>query len=87
MSKAKKRGIEFFLLSVLVDLVGYFSYAFPGGGEITDAVWGPLQAAYIWWAYKTPTFAVIGFVEEILPGTDFIPTATFAHLVTQGGFK
>ena len=33
--------------------------------------------------YGSGTFAALGFAEEILPGLDFVPTATIAWFLTQ----
>ncbi len=67
------------LLCIIMDVIGYASFALPGLGEFSDIVWAPISA-YIF--YKTfgglkGTFGgIFNFVEEILPFTDFIPTFT-----------
>ncbi len=67
------------LLCILMDVIGYASFALPGLGEFSDIVWAPISA-YIF--YKTfggwkGTFGgIFNFAEEILPFTDFIPTFT-----------
>lgn len=67
------------LLCIVMDVLGYATFALPGIGEFGDIVWAPISA-YIF--YKTfggwkGTFGgIFNFVEEILPFTDFIPSFT-----------
>jgi hypothetical protein len=66
---------------ILMDLIGCASYIFPILAEFTDIVWAPISA-YIF--YKTfggkigQVGAVINFIEEIVPGTDIVPSFTIA---------
>ncbi len=78
--KSKKTpSLQFCLI---MDLIGCASYAIPGVMEFTDIIWAPISAIIF---YKTfggrvgEIGAVINFVEEILPGTDVIPTFTIAY--------
>jgi len=67
------------LLSLLFDGVGLFSYFVPQFGEVIDVVWAPLSAFLLIKLYQNKVSkytAVVGFVEEILPFTDFVPTFT-----------
>ncbi len=51
--------------------------------ESTDAIFAPIQAAYLLLAYQrldAAPAAVLGGIEEILPGTDFVPTCTMYHV-------
>ena len=52
-------------------------------GEGADVGWAPVSAALIFWLYGSGIFAAAGFAEEILPGLDFVPTATIAWFLTQ----
>ena len=67
------------LLCIVMDALGYATYALPGIGEYADIVWAPVSAFIF---YKTfggtrgAFGAVFNFAEEILPGTDFIPSFT-----------
>jgi hypothetical protein len=78
----KKRTLEqfvmLFLLSVLIDFIGILSYVIPVLGEIIDVPWAPLSAMFVRHLYPElpSSVALFNFAEEILPGTDFIPTAT-----------
>mmetsp|Transcript_367 Transcript_367/g.1236 ORF Transcript_367/g.1236 Transcript_367/m.1236 type:complete len:123 (-) Transcript_367:1237-1605(-) len=67
-----------FVISVIVDVVGVITYLLPFIGEVLDAPWAPVSAAIIYALYGNTFFAVVGFCEEIFPGTDFIPTACIA---------
>lgn len=68
------------LASVLIDLAGNISYIgnLIGliGGEITDSVFAPISAMLVYLLYRNETIAWINGIEEILPYTDIIPTAT-----------
>lgn len=64
------------LYSIIIDLIGMGSYVIPVLAESFDVILAPLSAIAIYALHKTPVGAIGGFVEEILPGTDFIPTAS-----------
>jgi hypothetical protein len=67
------------VLCIVMDIIGYASFAMPGLGELSDIVFAPISAIIF---YKTfggwkGTFGgIFNFAEEILPFTDFIPTFT-----------
>lgn len=69
-----------------MDLIGLATFAIPGLGEFGDILWAPISALVF---YKTfgGTKGMIGgifnFVEEILPGFDFIPTFTIMYFMTR----
>ena len=65
-----------------MDLLGCASYLLPGIGELTDIVWAPISAIIflIMFGRRAAFGAVFNFAEEILPGTDFIPTFTIAWI-------
>mgnify|MGYP000107532422 CR=1 FL=1 len=67
------------ILSLLMDIIGCASYLLPFGlGELSDLAWAPLQTTLIMAMYETtnPKLKYLSFLEEILPWTDFIPSAT-----------
>jgi len=78
------------LFCIVMDLIGYASYAIPGLGEFGDIIWAPISGFIF---YKTfggwkGTFGgLFNFVEEILPGTDFIPSFTIMWIVQYMGRK
>lgn len=66
-------------LCVLLDLMGYFSYAIPLIGEFLDVLWAPISAILLMSLFKGKSGKIGGmveFVEELLPFTDFVPTFT-----------
>lgn len=78
-----------FLTSVLMDVIGYASYTgwalgpVGVGTEATDTIFAPVQSAYLMLAYMrwdSLAAAAVGGIEEILPGTDFVPTCTLYHI-------
>ena len=76
--KHKEKDISL-LLCLLMDALGYATYAFPGMGEFADIVWAPISAFIFYKTFggaKGAFGAVFNFAEEILPGTDFIPSFT-----------
>lgn len=79
------------LLSILLDLVGMASYFIPGIGEMADFIWAPVSGFLITRMYPDRTGRIggfIGFLEELIPGMDFIPTFTlmwvYVHVLKKG---
>jgi len=71
------------LLSVLFDAIGMLSFTIPGIGEFSDVIWAPISALLIYKMYggmEGKVAAGVTFVEEMLPGMDFIPTFTLMWL-------
>jgi len=72
-------------LGLLFDAIGYLSYLFPGVGEFMDIVWAPLSGWLMTKMYRGKAGKVAGvvtFIEEALPGMDFIPSFTLMWLYT-----
>jgi len=72
MSKNKKLA-----LSLLFDVVGFIPFI--------DLVWAPASAYIMTKMYKGNKGKIAGaiaFIEEFLPGLDFIPTFTLMWLIT-----
>eukprot|EP00667_Euglena_gracilis_P019459 EG_transcript_20855 len=63
------------LAAFMIDLVGLFSLMLPGIGELADTMWAPVSAYLIKNLFDDSLFATLGLLEELLPLTDFIPTA------------
>jgi len=67
------------LFCIAMDIIGYATYAIPGLAEFADIIWAPISGLIF---YKTfggwkGTFGgIFNFAEELLPGTDFIPSFT-----------
>jgi hypothetical protein len=67
------------LIAVLLDVIGMLTYTVPVAGEIADLVWAPISGVLNYVIFGGVTGASAGvftFFEEILPGTDFIPSFT-----------
>ncbi len=65
------------LISILLDLIGFIPFI--------DLVWAPLSGYLMTKIYKGKRGKIAGviiFLEEILPGTDFIPTFTIMWFYT-----
>jgi len=65
-------------VSLAIDFIGSCSYLLPVVGETFDVAWAPIQTVLISAMYDdtTPSLKYISFAEEILPFTDFVPSAT-----------
>lgn len=68
-------------LSLAIDAIGLLSLF---GGEFADLLWAPLSALAVAWLYHRDGYTFLAFGEEILPGFDFIPTASLAWLDENG---
>jgi hypothetical protein len=74
------------LVCVLMDLLGCASYAVPVLGEVSDFIWAPISAIifYRMFGGSLGTFgSVFNFMEELFPGTDFIPTFTLSWILKR----
>ncbi len=77
----KKQPTLFFC--ILMDLVGYASYAIPFLGEFADILWAPVSAIIFYKTFggwKGAVGGLFNFVEELLPGMDFIPVFTITWI-------
>lgn len=71
------------VLSLLFDFVGMLSYLIPFLGEISDVIWAPIAGLIMLKMYKGTVGTVSGifvFIEELMPGLDFIPTFTITWI-------
>jgi len=66
------------LASLVIDFVGTASFAVPVVGELADLLWAPVSAKLVSALYSesSPHLYYLAFLEELLPFTDIIPTAT-----------
>ncbi|MFD2891515.1 hypothetical protein ACFS5J_05735 [Flavobacterium chuncheonense] len=81
--KATKRNK--LILSILFDAIGMVSYLIPVVAETIDVVWAPIAGLLLVTMYKGTkgkVAGIIGFIEEIIPGLDFIPTFTLTWIYT-----
>lgn len=63
-------------LSLTIDVLGMLSYLIPAIGEWTDIIMALVTAVAIFKSYHSVGWAAFGFLEEIIPFTDVIPSAT-----------
>lgn len=71
------------VLGILFDLIGMMSFLAPGFGELTDVIWAPISGLILASMYKGATGKIAGtidFIEELIPGLDFIPTFTLTWI-------
>ncbi|KAK1947729.1 hypothetical protein P3T76_000019 [Phytophthora citrophthora] len=68
--------------SLAIDFLGNATFVVPGLGEMADVLWAPVSAKMVDTLYKdsSPHAKYVAFLEELLPFTDFIPTATLAWM-------
>jgi len=84
----KKQPSIFFCL--LMDLVGYATYAVPFFGEFADLIWAPVSSLIFMNTFGGWRGVLGGFgnlIEELLPGTDFIPSFTIMWFINQARKK
>lgn len=82
MAKADNRR-KHLILGIVFDLIGYASYGIPIIAEITDVIWAPIAGFLLSRMYKGmlgTVGGIFGFIEELLPGVDFIPTFTLTWI-------
>jgi hypothetical protein len=82
LKSTKKRDL---FLSILFDAIGYLSYSVPFLGEISDVIWAPIAGLILLKMYKGTVGTIGGitvFIEELIPGLDFIPTFTLTWIYT-----
>ena len=70
---------------ILLDAIGMATMFIPFAGTVIDLLWAPYAAKKMTEMYpgkKGKIASVIVFLEEIIPGLDFIPTFTLMWLYT-----
>jgi hypothetical protein len=74
------------LVSLIIDALGSSSYLLPLVGEAIDVAWAPLQTILIMAMYDSvsPNLKYVSFIEELLPLTDVLPSATIGWLTEFG---
>ena len=72
------------LLCIIMDLLGYASYALPFLGEFGDVFWAPLSGLIfyiLFGGWKGAVGGIFNFIEELLPGLDFIPSFSIMWII------
>lgn len=83
--KMKNLKNKLFIKGLVYDAIGMSTYAIPVVGPFLDILWAPYAAKKMSEMYpgkKGKVASAIVFLEEILPGTDIIPTFTLMWLYT-----
>ena len=78
------------LFCLLMDALGYATYAVPLLGEFGDIVWAPISAFIFYKTFggwKGAFGSAFNFIEELLPGFDFIPSFTLMYFFQRSGKK
>ncbi|MEO6453042.1 MAG: hypothetical protein ABIN97_03165 [Ginsengibacter sp.] len=73
-------------LCIILDVIGCLSYAVPFLGEFSDLVWAPLSGFIFYFIFGSrlgTMGGIFSFIEELLPGLDFIPTFTIAYFIRK----
>ena len=73
------KKLQLLIFGIGLDLIGIISYFIPGIGPVIDLIWAPVAGwlmARMYPGKSGKIAAVIAFLEEILPGTDLIPSFT-----------
>lgn len=71
---------------IILDLIGYATYSIPFFGEFLDLFWAPLSGMIFFMMFggwKGALGGVFSFIEEFLPGTDFIPSFSIMWLIRR----
>lgn len=71
------------LVCILVDFIGFMSYVLFMIGEVTDIWWAPMFGFFLQYMFCSRVITSLGVLEELLPFTDFLPTATLAWCITH----
>ncbi|TAH04305.1 MAG: hypothetical protein EAZ16_05680 [Sphingobacteriales bacterium] len=78
------------LVCIAMDALGYATYAIPFLGELGDLIWAPVSAAVffkVFGGWKGALGGTFNFIEELLPGLDFVPSFTIMWLLQHFGKK
>ncbi|SEK57951.1 hypothetical protein SAMN04487910_0869 [Aquimarina amphilecti] len=81
----KKNKYKLLKRGIVYDLIGMASMVIPVVGPFLDIIWAPYAAKKMLDMYpgkKGKIASVITFIEEIIPGTDIIPSFTIMWLYT-----
>jgi hypothetical protein len=78
------------IFCVLMDMIGYLTYTVPVLGEFGDLLWAPISGLIFFASFGSWRGLIGGsfaFLEELLPGTDFIPSFTIMWVLQQNRIK
>lgn len=72
-------------MCIVIDLIGSGQLPIPFLADALDVIWAPVSALCLHALFANPLVTAGGFAEEILPGTDGIPTASLAWIYENYG--
>jgi len=74
------------VVSLLIDLIGSASYLIPLAGEAFDLTWAPISMVLVGALYDDviPSLKYVALMEELMPFTDWIPSATMGWVKEFG---
>ena len=81
----REKKYQLLIAGIIFDAIGMSSFALPFIGELSDIIWAPASAWLMSKMYKGTQGKIastISFIEEAIPGLDFIPTFTLMWLYT-----
>lgn len=85
--KNSKPSLAFCLL---MDAIGLMTYSIPLLGEWADLLWAPVSSLIFFLTFggfKGAMGGIFNFVEELLPGLDFIPSFTIMYFLQKRSMK
>ena len=74
------------IFCLIMDLLGAATYALPFLGELGDILWAPISSVIFFITFggwKGFIGGIANLAEEVLPGTDFIPSFTLMWLMQR----
>ena len=78
------------LFCILMDVIGFATYSVPVLGEFGDLLWAPVSGVIFFLTFggvKGAMGGLLNFAEELLPGTDFIPSFTIMWMMQRDGAR
>ena len=81
-----KKQLPDLTVCIIMDIIGCASYLIPFLGEFSDIILAPLSG-FVFYSLFGKKFGLLGgafsFIEELLPGFDFIPTFTIGWFIRK----
>merc|ERR1712216_369908 len=68
-------------ISILIDIIGILTFLIPVLAEMMDVFWAPLSALLVHQLYVSTLLSGVALIEELLPFTDIVPTATIGWIL------
>ena len=84
ISQVAEKPLPSLLACLLMDFLGFATYGIPVLGEFLDILWAPVSALIFFRMFGGSRGffgGIFNFVEELMPGLDFIPTFTITWVM------